>query len=81
MLHYACLFKKNSCKLYTYSGKFPSLKRLCSGYGGKFLHQKLDKCLCKFSMLDQEVGYIKQSPTPAGIGWYPPWFERGDHEF
>ena len=41
MLHYACLFMQNSCKLYTYSGKFPSLNRLCSGYGGKFLHKHL----------------------------------------
>jgi hypothetical protein len=39
MLHYACLFMQNSCKLYTYSGKFPSLKRLYSGYGGKFLQE------------------------------------------
>ena len=39
MLHYACLFWKNSCRLYTYSGKFPSLKRIYSGYGGKFLHK------------------------------------------
>lgn len=41
MLHYACLFWKNSCRLYTYSGKFPSLKRLCSGYGGKLLQEHL----------------------------------------
>lgn len=41
MLHYACLFMQNSCKLYTYSGKFPSLKRLYSGYGGKFLQEHL----------------------------------------
>ena len=49
MLHYACLFKKNSCRLYTYSGKFPSLKRLCSGYGGKFCHNSLNNCdnLCR----------------------------------
>lgn len=44
MLHYACLFKKNSCKLYTYSGKFPSLKRLYSGYDGKFCHISLNNC-------------------------------------
>ena len=44
MLHYACLFKKNSCKLYTYSGKFPSLKRLYSGYNGKFCHISLNNC-------------------------------------
>lgn len=41
MLHYACIFWKNSCKLYTYSGKFPSLNRLYSGYVGKFLQDHL----------------------------------------
>jgi hypothetical protein len=38
---YVTLYWKNSCRLYTYSGKFPSLNWLYSGYGGKFLQVHL----------------------------------------